>query len=396
MKKKVLLYWFEMPGRPELLDIFVFNDPSIEFVHVYHASAKERVEKFSPYKMIYWFDYSSPFALLKAVKPDLVVTANGDGLYEVALLIAANHLGIVTYCVQHGLVAPSIYEEMDATKLKRTPGKMRYYFKALWFYMNLMRRLHRREKKQILSFLVDFIREGHYTACMKNRFPLRLPSRYICFTRFNAHYFSTRDGNIDKKIIEIGVPYFDYIFHLGNEPKKNGGEPYLLFIDTRLIKDGFPVTADVMNRYYQKLNTFAKARDLKLKIKLHPWSYKETALLQDDNILYLRDLQKEALIAEVKNAAVIFSFFSTLLVPIFFLHNKVVAVEYEGFPFPTDMKEGNELPVVNLYNEVPRDFDLSKVELNGAFRQRIKEKYLYSTDGRSKERLKQAIVSPLL
>lgn len=396
MKKKVLLYWFEMPGRRELLDIFVYNDPAIEFVHLYHNSANERVEPFSPYKMIYWYDYSSPFALLEEVRPDVVVTANGDGLYEIALLIAANQLNIPTCCVQHGLVAPSIYEELEATKLKRTPGKLHYYCKVLLFYTQLLRRVNKTARKDILRFLATHIRKGHYTACVENRFSLRLPSKYICFTRHNAHYFVTRDGNISDKVIEIGVPFFDYVFQLGRHVRKAEERSYLLLIDTRLIRNGFPVSAEVMNDYYQKLNVFAKEKGLLLKIKLHPWSYKEAGLVQDDNIFYLRDLDKESMIREVVNAEAVFSFFSTLLFPIFFLHNKVVAVEYDNFTFPADMKEPAGLPVVNLYQGIPESFDLAQVQLSESFVSRIKERYLFSTDGQSKERLKKAITSQAL
>lgn len=395
-KKKILLYWFEMPGRPELMDIFVYDDPCLEFVHLYHFSPRERTDKYSPYRMLYWFDYNSPYTLLNEVQPDLVVVANGEGLYEVALLMAANQKGIKTLCVQHGLFAPSVFEEMRTTKTKRELNKAFYYWKVFRFYAAVFLRLKQGMRKQLLKFLRDFIKHGQYVACEKNQFPLRLPTNYVCFTRYNAQYFITRDGSIEHKIIEIGVPFFDYIFRLNNtQPVQaaNAAQPYLLFIDTRLIKDGFPVPAGVMNGYYSKLNQFAQQRGYRLKIKLHPWSYNEKELLEHPNIEYIRNISKEQLVQEIVQAKTVFSFFSTLLFPIFFLHEKVVGVEYGDFHFPAEIKQHHQIPTVNLIDDIPQEFTLDNVQISQDLLEDVRKKYLFKTDGKAKERLKAIIAS---
>lgn len=395
-KKKVLLYWFEMPGRPELMDVFVFDDPCLEFVHLYHFNKKNRQETYSPYKMLYWFDYNSPYQLLNEVKPDLVVVANGEGLYEVALLIAANQRGIKTLCVQHGLFAPSVFEEMRTTKTRREAGKAFYYFKLFLFYLPIFRKLRGGMRGRLLKFIGDFMRYGQYGACEKNQFALRLPANYICFTKFNAQYFTTRDGVGAEKIIEIGVPFFDYIFQLNNNsttPGNGAEQPYLLFIDTRLIKDGLPVSTTVMNGYYSRLNDFAQKNGYRLKIKLHPWSYSETSLLEHSNIKYLRNISNTQLVEEIMQAKIVFSFFSTLLFPIFFLHEKVVGVEYDDFHFPAEIKDQHKVPTVNLLNEIPDNFSIDAVKNSETLLHDVQIKYLYKTDGKAKERLKTILVS---
>ena len=88
MKKKAILFWFEMDKRLELLQPFITMSDDIEFVHVFFRTREERQIQLSPFEIIYWFDYKTPYEMLKKHKPDFIVGAT-ENLLAISLIVAA-------------------------------------------------------------------------------------------------------------------------------------------------------------------------------------------------------------------------------------------------------------------------------------------------------------------
>lgn len=374
-----------------MLEPFVENSNEVDYYHLYFYSKEERKVQLSPFPALFWYDFSSPFQLLKKIKPDKVILANGVSLYEVSLIIACNLLHIPVYCLQHGIMAPGFFKEIEDEKVERNIDKLKYYFKVSQFYLSTLRRVPLKTVPALLRFYRDAFTKGLFYACHHNHFSLRYPTGYICFTLHNAKYFLERDRVDASKILSIGVPCFDHFFQADGTTATGKGS-YALLIDTVITEGGVPVSEEYMSNYYRVFNSYCKMRGWKLAIKLHPWAYKYQHLLADENIVYYRNMDKEALASTIRDAQVVFSFFSTLLFPSLFINPHIVAVEHPVHPFPNDLTGEGRLPKVVLDKgssiNLPDTFSYDPQFLN-----EIKENYLYRVDGKSKERLTHIIES---
>jgi hypothetical protein len=390
-KKKILLHWFEMEGRPELLEPFVDNSNEVDYYHLYFYSREDRKVNLSPFSILYWYDFSSPFQLLQRIKPDKVILANGVSLYEVSLIIACNLCQIPVYCLQHGIMAPGFFKEIEDIKVERNLKKVKYYYKVSRFYFSNISKVPRKTVPALLRFYCDAFTKGLFYACHHNHFSLRYPTGYICFTMHNAKYFLERDQIGTGKILSIGVPCFDHFFQTNKSIVDHEG-PYALLIDTVMTEGGKPVSEEYMNNYYRIFNEYCRKKGWKLAIKLHPWAYKYNNLLLDNNIVYHRNIDKEELTGMIKNAQVVFSFFSTLLFPSLFINPRIVAIDHPVHHFPDELTGNGRLQKVYLDEHgtisLSDDFAYDQNFLN-----EIRENYLYKVDGKSKERLKEIIES---
>ena len=90
--RKDILYFFDDLS-------FTFN---LFFIH-YNYDYEIRNKVYSPYiKILFYYQFSSAFSLLKKIKPKKVLFFNFDSFNDLALLMASKECGIKTYHIEHG------------------------------------------------------------------------------------------------------------------------------------------------------------------------------------------------------------------------------------------------------------------------------------------------------
>ena len=320
-KLKILLYWFEMDQRPELLQPFVELSAHFEFIHIIYRKPAERTTSSSPFKMIYWFDYSSPYQLLNKIKPDRVVITDAADLLSISLVIACKSRNIATFSLQHGFVIGNVVSNL--ADIVREPilskNKFAVYAKLLAFYIKGINYKKLFLLPQLISFLFSYYKHGGTKSLYRNKYNWRLVDNYLCYSEGSAKVFFERDGIDNSKVKIIGVITFDELFKvLNNKFIQPSGDKYYLLIDTNFSEHKNPVTNEQILRNYQELAEYCKNNNARLKVKLHPWCYNKdyTKEFRLDNVDFLKNIPQYDLAVLIKNAIGCFGFFSTLSFPV--------------------------------------------------------------------------------
>jgi hypothetical protein len=390
-KKRVLLNWFEVPGRPELQSVFKDISDKIEFIHLYHRKPEDRIEANSPFPMIYWFDYTSPGEMLDKIKPDKIITMEAEDLLAISLIVAARSRGIPTFAMQHGFVPDSISEIF--IPLNREPitgkGTIKRYTKLFSFFIKSIKPFSIRRFIQYCRYMNTYFRKGSATAAKKFPYEWRKPDYYLCFSKFSGRHYKNRDKVSDARLLELGVPVFDSFFRQLSEKGSyiNNGttRPYYLLIDTSFgeYKDIVPLTT--IYRCYRNLAEYCARHNAILKIKLHPWNYDSPDFTDTEDIRFYRKLPAKELNDLIFGARACFGFFSTLTIPVVTV-KKLCQVTYDGVCFKELIDQGIT-PVVDFFNFEAKDIVLDEFEVNEVNLAEFTKKYLYKTDGKASERL---------
>jgi hypothetical protein len=389
---RILLIWFEIPKRPELIEPFVkvAENKGIEFIHLIHNEEKERTEILSPFKMIYWFDYSTPHSLLTDIRPDKIFSEFPTDLKGVALRVLAKKKGIPWISMTHGIV----FESTGDIVIKNDNSfssfnKSKRYFKTSIFYLSIVPSFNIRKSVMLLKYFFAFLSKGYYEASLTVKFSERNPDKYIVFQKKNAARFYQSMSNIEEeKLIPIGVPMFDEIFNSFNKPEAFSGQKFYLMIDTAWIFQSNLPSEDIINATYLKLAEFARKDDAVLKVKLHPHWYEKANFPQHPNIEYLRNLSPLDLTSLMKNTVGCFLYFSTLSVPLV-VYKNCYFLGYRKVEYEVDLwKEKRLIKYIDIEN-----FDTDDVSFE-SFTDNRKDgldefitDYLYAVDGKSVERL---------
>lgn len=398
MKKTVLLNWDTT--RKDLLEPFIALKDDVDFVIIWgDRSVNDRDNH--PFRQVYFTDYKTPYQLLEAVRPDKVLLFNINSFTHVALNLAAKNRGIPTYTMHHGihhadLIEMNIVREKVGLHKKRrlvsSTQTLRFYFSALRW----------RNVGQFYSFVrFAWIRQkrDRLLAANKSIFDARLPDHYINLSPHNAMLAKRVDRiQSDEKFIYIGHPFFDGILTRLNELKERNGqaqENYFLLIDFPNIENHLSfklMTAGRKRNFYKKLSALAKSEGCRLKIKLHPFGFDSPHNYKDDNIDLVYEADMAPLIHYAKKC---FSFFSTLIIPIIY-HKGTCFIIHIG----DDRQLQKDLVELGVARKLDADdFDAADIaEVPGdavsekAY-QVFVERYLYYTDGKATERLKNILLS---
>jgi hypothetical protein len=396
-KCKVLLNWDTT--RKDLLEPFLNLKDDIEFVVIW-GNIKQTDEWLKPFKQVFFEDYTTPYALLQDVKPDKVLFLGIDSFPQVALNLAAKNQGIPTYIMHHGIYhSDNLENNRQLEKLglhkKRKPLSN---ISSLIFYFSALRLKNVGQILKYTYFAWLRQRRNAYVAKAKCVFDARVPDHYIDLSPHNAIITKKIDRiSGDEKFTYIGHPFFDQTLQRLDElSRKNHtiNDNYFLLID-------FPNRDDVLalkimtvtgkHRFYKELSDLAKSRNCRLKIKLHPSAYNSSYNYQDDNIDLIRETDIANLIYGAKEC---FSFFSTLLIPV--IHQKKHCYIFSTGKEYQLQRELIELGCVSKLET--ENFTSSKLLENkpNGFKPGCKTfiaRYLYFTDGRSTERLKNILLS---
>lgn len=320
-KKKILLCWAY--SRFNWIENFENLNDQFEFIYLFYLEKKQETEVLTQNKIIYYTDYKTPRSLLESIRPHKVIFMGLDGLITVALNIQCKKLGILTYYMAHGAATLSHEDYTTVAYEKRNLLKDSFSRKfRLWLY-NLrficaalgIKYIH--HLPILLKFQIDKTKMHPIFAMQKNKTFLRVPSGYILFANEARNFFVEQD-DVDYSMMHvIGNMEINSFLNLKPEYDTTLGN-YVLYLETPLSdieNNEFStnlLSREGYNHLLQAMANYAKSLNLKLVVKLHPYSYVNTFLLKDENIVYIKDTNKEKLIM---NSSGIIFYNSSLAVP---------------------------------------------------------------------------------
>lgn len=329
--------------------------------------------------MLYWGDYNSPYALLKTVQPDKVIFSDIESFPQIALNIAARNVGIPTFVLQHG--ANGAFQVEQAPDEPRMPALSRTSLWTMGFLARSLRPQNCGFLRQLAKFVYDRKRYPLVTALRRNRHEFRRADRYIEFSSENAGYFRTRDAVPEERFIYIGNPAYDEVFQLAASFESKN---YALLIDAPFLEAGDfahgRISAEQKAKYLEKFDRAFAARNMPLRVKLHPLSF-EAQLPVLPNTEYVREADMVPLLGECKVAISVH--YSTLSAPA--LHLKPFYAFTNGATPETPFLRHGVLH--DLMNFDPNALGEPSEPLPW---EAVKD-YLFSNDGRSSVRLRQIL-----
>ena len=395
---KILLVWFELPRRPELIEPFIkiAQNKDVEFIHLIHNSKKDREEVISPFRMIFWLDYNTPAALLNDIKPDKIISEFPTDLKGIALRVAAAKRKIPFIGMTHGIIFKnsadiSLSNENSISSL----GKYSKYFKIAFFYLSVIPFFKPAKAIKLLKYFFVFLSKGYYNAARTVKFSERNPDIYLVFQKKNAAKYYQNLSNIEEeKLIPIGVPMFDDIFYFFNEKNNIKAERYYLMIDTAWIYQTQLPSQELISNTYLKLAEFCKRNNAKLKVKLHPHWYDKDDLPQLTEIEYYRNVPQDNLNILMKEALGCFLYFSSLSVPLI-VYKQCYFLGYRDLDAEIASWEKDQLiRTLDIENFSSEDINFNNFnERDPALINQFVSDYLFSTDGKSVERLGKIITA---
>lgn len=392
----MLLVWFELPDRPEMLKYFIDMADEIEFIHLWFNHPSERDTDLSPFERIYWLDYATPYALLDAVRPDKILGEYLRDLKGVALTAAAKNRGIPVLGLTHGIYFEDSYDlVLDRPRYPFTLFTLWKYLRIALFYLSILTRLKNWKHFGPLAkyFILFFIR-GYYEAGKAVRFDFRNPDVYFVYQMANAtewlglHHDLRRD-----QIVPIGVLNFDNMLQSVPKLLPNSTNDYYLLIDTAWIYQEDIPEQSIIDAIYTRLADYAASQGKDLYVKLHPHWYHNQSLPLRPNIKYLRALDEDTLNRTIANAAGCFCNISTLAVPVIYFKPTYLLYYKRMIGDVRYFAESGMCRVLDIATFLPSDIHFENFVRSEEQVAGFVDKYLYSADGHATDRLKAHILA---
>jgi hypothetical protein len=389
-KKKGILIWFEMDKRIEFLQPFISMSDEIEFVHLFFRTREERQIKLSPFEIIYWFDYKTPYQLIKKHNPDFIIGAT-EGLLIISLIAAAKEKNIPFYGLQHGFTTENLATLFR--KIKRgslfSVSLLKKHFYTTRFYFASLKLKNIGTFFQYINLFILFYSKFPEEAIGKNRYKWVKPACYICFSEISCIHYKELYDLDDSEIKFIGIPAFDEFFREISVLKPDiGVEKYFILIDTCFVDYHKPISPAQIQRCYQTIATYCRDNNAKLYIKIHPRNYENPDLVNDDTINFIRNMDMATLAKVIVNSAGCFGFYSTLTMPIAFT-KPTIQIKFDDIVEPS-LAANNITPVLDFYTFQVNDIQFYPF---GNIDETLRRKFLFATDGNSAERLKQILLN---
>lgn len=394
MMKRILLNWYY--HRYDLTDYLLGFAGELELVFLFRHFPDGKEPAYMRNRpgvsVIYWGQYATPYALLQQVKPDLVVFADLESFNQIALNIAARNRGISTCVLQHGF--RGAFEVDEALDVAGQAAELRFSSTSLWSFRFLFSALRPRNLPALpkLAAFVYARKRGELTAALyRHQFELRRADHYIEFSEHNTGYHRRRDGVPPERFILTGNPVLDEYFQYFNTHRSPGPEPYCLLIDcpygeANFIQD-YGIGLEEKNAYLRRLADWAHRNGCSLKVKLHPLSYNNDRLYEEERLTYYRDADLKPLVAGA--AVVFFVHFSSLAPAI--LACRPAIYFHAGIEGHARVFRELGVTCLDLFS-----FDATTDELSGQAVQVAEDQlapYLYRTDGQAAARVKEALLN---
>lgn len=395
-KKKILVYWDYR--RKDLLYPFYRLSEETDFIFLFFRNPEEDPVEELPFQKVYWADFDSPYELLDRLKPCKVVFSDFSNINVIALNIAAKNKGLQTIILDHGAKADISYYQYLIRKNQKpardvstaaagnqTAGGSRK--KTLKFYFSVLKPVNIGSFIHILQLFWRFYRSNSERALATTRFRLRKASRYLLFSVQNLQYWEQFDGVDEKKdVTYVGNPHLDNLVQLQSAGNTDN---YYLLLDEGIIEVSFDITLEQKNAFTLKLNEYCISKGAKLFVKLHPFDYERTDLVQHPNITYI----KAANISElVQGARGCFGISSTLVIPLI-PQKRILLFKIDNNPFQDELYRYSPSIFLDYNQFLPEDIRFEQITFDNEKLDAFIYKFLYKNDGRSLERIREAMNS---
>lgn len=231
-------------------------------------------------KIIYWADFTTPQQIINRIKPDKIVFFEIIDLRQIALIVCARANNISTFYLEHGAAgdkntAISRWNELTIKEYKipylidrfrRNFGSM---VKSKLFYYSVFKGFS--SLKSYLKYLalpVKMLSGLPNKILSQTHFRERVPKYSIVFNRINWEQYALYTGIEEKDALLTGVPFFDKFYR----PELDIVN-HVVFIDHPYLEEKMlNWTPEYHKKLADTLFSFAKKRQIKVYIKLHPRS----------------------------------------------------------------------------------------------------------------------------
>lgn len=355
----------------------------VTYVAYRHAAEEpSRAEIPADRSRVHWRDHPSGRALLRAVRPDVVLQMGLHGAWSAGLRAAAQDAGIPTAFLAHGHLVGMIRYPMSnsGTRLGRraTPARIAATLPAAAYVM----RSHGPHPLRMLGAVRAIIAPARAV-------PPPRPDLYLLPGRHDLAALEQLDPDAGSRTVLVGLPEHD---DLHSSTCKGAPARQVLLIDS-------PHTGGPHNRVALPAGEKAAilrrlADDLaidgwRLRVKLHPGSYADT---WPDTITTI-DVVREADLAELlQSASFVVGFDSSLMVPAL-RHRPGVFVDVAGETgWLVSVARDAGVPVLAGYAELTAQNILNAAALDDeAARLRFVTDVTAVTDGASLARIAEEL-----
>lgn len=390
MKIKILLVW--QYYRLDFIEVFKQISEEFDFFFLAEISpilSTAFVDDFA--KVIYWQDFENADEIINRIRPNKIIFMGTEGLLSMSLNHTALKNSINTYYLQHGIYDKTTFY-VDGQKSKIIKNKSNHNFRTYLFQLFFFFKTIGINKKAVVYIIREIkskLKGNQYEFLLNNPISYRTTDYYIAYTLENIKQILDRDKADISKVIPIGNLNLDSFFcEMENE---NEYDSTLLFIDTPLVEVYKPngvvekttMSADEANHIYGKLNSYAKSLNLKLKIKLHPFSYNSDFYVQDKNISYLRNCDINN---EIAKANIVAGFYSSLMLPIIVSKKFTLLNQGRKFSLLCDLEDTMRVKFLDVHDNFEK---LTFYDINDypKAKKMMIDNYIYAVDGRATDRL---------
>jgi len=391
-------------GRKDILSMFddLINSSNLIFLlHKAHNSFS-----YSTYgKTILWEDYRDAFYLLEKNKIDKTIFLQYGDYNEIAIRTACNENSIPSYMLSHGLLDYNNYNAIKNKSIeinKRFKNRLKNSFigsklsqQKNRFYFNTLKISNKNNSKFLHSYFKIRSRKSMLESfALINHENLKL-NKYLCFNDNCVNWYSqkhqlTKEETRNCKI--IGIPYFDHYATLSSNEINSGS---VIFIDQPFFEQSlWGWTENLKTQFINDLLAVLNGKTL--YIKPHPTG----------NINFWKKFKKIKIIEnnwldKLSETTIILGFYSTLLIPLAALPNKVMFT-FENHPIKKSSKEfsffltqSQVAKKISSIQELKEHFNnLERIQNEqNAHKIEFAIKWLCKFDGKSKERLTKFILS---
>ena len=388
-KKQYLLIW--PTYRKDWLHTFELLKADFNFTFI-PGTFPQEPNYASEYTCRYWSEFSSVFDVLEQTQPDGIIFMSIESGLSMALNAIAKKEGIKTIILQHGIFT-NYKDYRNREKLWRKGSRAKETqveqtqkgFSTLQFLKKSFSGINLFYIAQVALYTQLQQRIGPYWVSKWLPLSIKKADQYLCYSPYNATIHRETDRISEKQIAYIGSP--ELMGYLQKE-KDLIDASFYLHMDQALAENSFgeeTVSKQAMIEFYLKLNSFAKRQNAKLYIKLHPESYASDWLPQDDNIVYLKQIDNFN--RYVQSALGCFGFYSTMVIPaVYWKPTILFHIQYSGLQ--EALKSLVNLPILSFHDFHPDDIDFG-FECD---RQKIKE-YFIQPQGVKKNTLRNLLAA---
>lgn len=289
-------------------------DHGFDLTYLFHRRAEEETAVATVWPRRYWLEFRDAQQVLDHLRPDRIVFMGLDGTWSIALNAVARRRGIPTFLLQHGIDWPPRYFP-EAPPSHASTGAAAPTLPSRLPALRFLARTLALRPDQVLGvarLVRRSSREGFPRAARRRTLPVRVPDLHLVTGPASALAPVERDGAVARDLCIVGLPEFHG--RVAVEGPRPDREDTVLLLDTP--HTGTPnrrsvVTAATKAEALRRLGRDLQRSGLRLRVKLHPYSYGDDWAVDGDGVTYLRDVDLDA---ELTRAAVVVGFESTLMI----------------------------------------------------------------------------------